>query len=455
MYVLQVIMSLALENNNNTNNSNPTSLQCVIVGCRRLANVLCHCCKENLCRNHYNEHDYLNSKLNLLADEIDSFDRQLLAIDLKKYIQTTNDRLQQWRFDSYKIIDQYCEQKYREIEQHLMKIITLKRESIEQLRTNMLDLVQKRLITLELIDSLTSNLRTIEQDMHDIDQKHLSIHTSPLVIDRNLIQIEEISMEDFEVGSLATPVKTIEYTRQGLHPIASNQHHLLVHREPNISVIDRTGKIIKQTSWTHGPILDMCWSAALSRFFLVTLNQIYVFDVERIFIDRVDTTQRLHWLSCTCSDTSLFLSTNEKGSAICEFNLLNSFQSAKRWDPPDTCSQDERIHDMFYNKGTLLVLIENTLNDKLRVELRSSARFDRLWSIQLDLAYQGKMFSCALLNYDQWLVIDSHTSRLIQISMDGKIKSSCYYDPVACCACLFGPDLLAISTIQSVDLHKV
>ena len=58
----------------------------------------------------------------------------------------------------------------------------------------------------------------------------------------------------------------------------------------------------------------------------------------RFHIDRVETTQKLHWLSCTCSDSSLFLSTNEKGSLVCEFNLLNSLQSAKRWEPPDTCS---------------------------------------------------------------------------------------------------------------------
>lgn len=445
-------MSSSLENNND---NKPVNLQCVIVGCRRLANVLCHCCQENLCRNHYNEHDYLNSKLNLLADEIDSFDRQLLAVDLKKYIQTTNDRLQQWRFESYKAIDQYCEQKYREIESHLMKIITLKRENIEQLRTNMLDLVQKRSMTLELIETLTSELRTIESDMHDIDQKHLAIHSTPLTLDRGLIQIEELAMEDFEVTTLTTPIKTIEYPRQGLYPIASNQKYLVIPREPNLCLIDRNWKMVKQTPWTHGQIFDMCWSSALAKFFILTLNQIYIFDVDRISIERVETTQRLHWLSCTCSDTSLFLSTNEKGSCICEFNLLNSFQSAKRWDPPETCSRDERIHDMFYNKGTLLLLIENTLNEKIRVELRSSARFDRLWSIQLDLLYKGKIFSCALLKYDQWLIIDSNTSRLLQISMDGKIKSSSHYNPAPSCACLFGSDILAISTLQGVNIHQV
>ncbi|CAF1647764.1 unnamed protein product, partial [Adineta ricciae] len=110
----------------------PTALFCIITGCGRPANVLCYCCKENLCRNHYNEHDYLNSKLTILADEIDSFDRQLLGVDLKKYIQNSNDRIHQWRVESYKAIDQYCDQKYREIEQSLMKVINQKRENIEQ-----------------------------------------------------------------------------------------------------------------------------------------------------------------------------------------------------------------------------------------------------------------------------------------------------------------------------------
>ena len=172
--------------------SNATSLQCVIVGCRRLANVLCHCCQENLCRNHYNEHDFLNSKLNILSDEIDAFDKQLLSVDLRKYIQTSNDRLQQWRIDSYKAIDQYCDQKYREIEQYLLKVINLKRESVEQLRRTMLDYVQKRQMSLDIIDSLTSNLHTMESDMNDIDQKHLVINTTPLVLDKSLIHIEEL-----------------------------------------------------------------------------------------------------------------------------------------------------------------------------------------------------------------------------------------------------------------------
>lgn len=433
----------------------PTSLICVITGCRRQANVLCYCCNENLCRNHYNEHDFLNSKLTVLSDEIDTFDRQLLAIDLRKYIQNSNERLQQWRFDAYKTIDQYCEQKYREIEQHLMKVIGRKRENIEQLRTNMLDLVQKRLMTLELIESLTSNLRSIETDLMDIDQKHLLIQTSPLVLDKNLIQIEEISPEDFELSSLSPAIKTIDYPRQGLYPIASNTQYLLIHRQPNLCLIDRNFKTIKQTLWNRPQIFDICWSSALSKFFLVTLNQIYIYDVDTNTLDRVETTQKLNWRSCTCSDTSLFLSTNENGSSICEFNLLNSLQSAKRWEPPDTCSQDERIHDMYYNKGTLLLMIENTSTQRIRLELRSSARFDRLWALQLDIDYQAKVFSCSLLNYDQWLIVDSNTSRLFQITIDGKIKSSCYYNPTPCCACLFGFDLLAISTLQGVNIHKL
>ncbi|CAF2628608.1 unnamed protein product [Rotaria sp. Silwood2] len=404
---------------------NVTNLQCVITACRRPANVLCYCCKENLCRNHYNEHDYLNSKLNLLVDEIDTFDRQLSAIDLKKYIQNSTDKLQQWRFDSYKTIDQYCDQKYREIEQYIMKIINQKRENVEQLRLNMLELVQKHRMTLELIESLTLNLRTIENEVNDIDQKHLSIRTSPLILDRDLIHINELSMEEFDLSSLSSAYNTIDYTRDGLYPIASNNQYLLIHREPNLCLIDRSFKIAKQTLWNYGQIFDMCWSSALEKFFLITLNQIYIFDVNTISIERIEATQKLRWLSCTCSDTSLFLSTNEKGSSICEFNLLNSLQAAKRWETPDTCSRDERIHDMVFTKGTLILVIENSLTEKIRLELRSSSKLDRLWSLQLDIGYHTKKISCCLLNYDQWLIIDSNTSRLFQITMDGKLKSTC------------------------------
>ncbi|CAF0916939.1 unnamed protein product [Adineta steineri] len=435
--------------------SNLTSLVCVIAGCGRPANVLCHCCKENLCRNHYNEHDYLNSKLNLLADEIDTFDRQLLGVDLKKYTQNSNDRLHQWRLDSYKAIDQYTDQKYREIEQNLMKIINQKREHIEQIRANMLDIVQKRKMTLEIIDSLTTNLRSVENEMIDIDQKHLTIHTSPLNIDKNAIQIEELTSQEFDVASIPPVYKTIEYPKPGIYPIASNNQYLLIHREPNLCIIDRYIKVMKQIPWTHGQIFDMCWSSALSKFFLITLNQIYIFDINSISIERIDTTQKLRWLSCTCSDSSLFLSTNENGSSICEFNLLNSLQSAKRWDAPDTCRDDERIHDMIHNKGTLFLIIENSVTGKVRAELKSAARFDRLWSIQLDINYQSKIVSCCLLDHDQWLIVDSNTSRLFQISMDGKMKSSSYYTPVPCCACLFGFDLLAISTLNGITIHKV
>ncbi|CAF1289929.1 unnamed protein product [Rotaria magnacalcarata] len=435
--------------------SNATSLQCVITACKREANVLCYCCKENLCRNHYNEHDFINSKLNLLVNEIDTFDRQLLGIDLRKYIQSSTEKLHQWRLDSYKQIDQYCEQKYREIEQHLLKVINLKRENLEELRKNMLGLVQKRKLTLELIDALSSDLRSMETELTGIDLKYLSIQTSPITLERDLIHINELSIEDFDVSSLSSVFKTIDYTRKGVYPVASNTQCLLMHHEPNLCLMDRNFKIAKQTLWSHGQIVDACWSSALGRFFLLTLNQIYIFDVDTISIERVDATQKLQWLSCACSDASLFLSTNEKGSSICEFNLLNSLQAAKRWEPPDTCSQNERILDMTYNKGTLLLLIGNSLAEKTRVELRSSARLDRIWSLQLDIVYQSKILRCCLLHSDQWLIIDGNTSRLFQITMDGRLKSTCYYNPTPCSACLFGFDLLAISTVQGVNLHKL
>ena len=435
--------------------STPTSLHCVITACKRPANVLCYCCEENLCRNHYNEHDYLNSKLTLLADQIETFDRQLITADLKKYISHSNDRIQQWRAEAYQAIDNYCEEKYREIETFLMKVVNQKRQNVEQIRKTMLQLVEKRQMTLEMIEELTLALRAVENEMKDIDQKSISIQTSSILLDPNLIRIQPLTGDELDLSALAPVSRTIDYARQGLYPIASDSQHVLVHREPNICLLDRNFKFVKQAIWTHGQIFDMCWSTALERFFLLTLKEIFIIDPTSMSIERVETTQQVNWLSCTASNTSLFLSTNEKGSAICEFNLLNSFQTAKRWDSPETCGKDERIHDIFYNKGTLLLLVENPQVDRIRVELRSSARLDRLWTLQLDVPFQSKVISCALLPYDQWLIVDGNTSRLFQITSDGKLKSSCYYNPIPCCACLFADQVLAISTIQGLHFHQL
>ncbi|CAF1564779.1 unnamed protein product, partial [Rotaria sordida] len=49
------------------------SQPCAIDGCKRTSRALCHCCQQDLCIFHLNEHnDLLNSQLNPLVDEINT-----------------------------------------------------------------------------------------------------------------------------------------------------------------------------------------------------------------------------------------------------------------------------------------------------------------------------------------------------------------------------------------------
>ena len=432
------------------------SLECVIVNCQRTANVLCHCCKENLCRQHYNEHDYLNSKLNLLADQIETFDRQLVAIDLKNYTQHSSEQIEQWRRHSYQLIDDYCAEKYQEVEDRLMKIVNDQRDKIDQVRKEMLNTVEKRQMTLEKIEQLTTNLELIEKELHGIDEKHLSIRTANLVVEKNLIRIDDLTVRDnFQLSNLPAVSQTIGYTRQGVYHIASSGDFLLVHREPNLCLIDRNFRIQKQIQWKFGQIFDMCWSSALRKYFLITLEEIYILDIDnQMIVKAMENAENLRWFCCTCSNNSLFLTTNERGSSIYEFSLLNSFQRSKYWQAPETCDRREQIQDIIYSKEHLLLIIENDTKGQVRLELRSVKGLQRLWTLPLHVEFQSKVMSCATFHNDQWLVIDGNASRILQITMDGKLKSSCFYNPMPICACLFTDRILAISTIRGVNFHQ-
>ena len=56
---------------------------------------------------------------------------------------------------------------------------------------------------------------------------------------------------------------------------------------------------------------------------------------------------------------ALFLTTNNNGSDIFQFNLSSSFDFIKQWNPPKSCDDDELIHNIAYNNGTLAVIISH------------------------------------------------------------------------------------------------
>ena len=433
------------------------SQPCAIAICKRFARTLCHGCNQNFCREHMTEHDLiLNSQLNPLSDDINALGERLKTINLEKSKGDSHEKLEQWRVDCHKMIDFYFEQKRRELDRCIVKRMEKQREEIAQVRMKLSELMREQEATHKDIDSLTHIVRDLEREINQIEKTSLQVDVKSLVLDDSLIQIENLEANRFDFSCLSSVHKTINYPRDNWAPLACSNRYLLIHLEPNLCLVDEDMNIVKQNSWIYGTIYDMCWSGTLNRFIVLNGSDVFLVDEGQMSIENVQTLQKRKWLSCTTSETSLFLSTKVWGSSIMEFSLEPTIELTKQWQSPDTCTRDEVINAMIYNHGTLAMMIKNPSAKTIHIEMRSSATLDRLWSIRLNVAYSENIRTrCCLLPNDQWLVVDRNTSRIFHISKDGKVKNNSTYNPAPFCAVLFNQDALAISTARGVNLHKL
>ncbi len=430
---------------------------CVVSTCKRASRTLCYGCNQNFCREHMIEHDLsLNSQLNPLSDEINALGERLKSIKLENSIEDSHQKLEKWREDCHKTIDYFFEQKCRELDRCIGNKMEKQREEITRMRTKMSELIQEQEATHKDIDSLTSIVRDLGREMSKIEQTSLQVEIKPLILDDSLIQIDDSDTNRFDLLSLSPTYKTINYPRENWAPLACNNRYLLIHQEPNLCLVDQDLNIVKQNSWIYGTIYDMCWSAALNRFIVINGSDVFLVDEDHMSIENIRTLEKRKWLSCTTSETSLFLSTKVWGSSIMEFSLLPTIELVKQWQSPDTCTRDEVINGIVYNNGTLAMMIKNPSEKTIHIEIRSSATLDRIWSVRLNIAYsQNIRTRCCLLTHHEWLVVDRNTSRILHISKDGKVKSSSAYNPPPFCGTIFDHNILAISTARGVNIHKL
>ncbi|CAF3983289.1 unnamed protein product, partial [Rotaria sp. Silwood2] len=231
---------------------------------------------------------------------------------------------------------------------------------------------------------------------------------------------------EFDLSTLSSAYKTINRSHGTFRELASNDQYLLFHDAPNLCLIDRNLTLVRKTLWNHGKIFDMCWSSTLKQFIVLELNNIYLINENTMSIERMETIRKERWMSCICSNTSLFLSTRVHGSCILEFSLLPSVNLIREWKSPDSCAQTEDITCIEYNNETLALLIRNNVNKTMRMELKSSMTFESIWSIQLDLVCnQEKTIRCCSLSNDEWLIADHENNRLIHVSKDVEIFWLC------------------------------
>lgn len=434
------------------------SQQCSILDCKRTARALCHCCQQNLCRDHFNEHaDALTEQLNPFTDEINQLNDRLNHINVENLIGNFQQQLIYWRNDAHQRIDQYFDIKQRELNHFIEKKIHKQIEKINSLKSLISQLIQKEDTTMEDLNIISSTIQNLRREITQIEYKSIDISINPLEIDEKLIQIEDENMKkDFNLSTLMPPLRTIGREAECPKPLATNNRVLLMHYSNQLCLLDKDLNTLNTCPWPHGWVWDMCWSSTISKFFIVTLSEIFILDENNMSLERVMTKEKYTYSSCTCSDTSLYITTNELASTICEFSLVPSIELTNRWQPSDLCQINEIIQDIVYHKGTLAFIIENQTSHTKRMELRLTQTFEHIWSIQFDtIDPLHNAYRLCLFNYNEWIVIDWKTSKLIYVTNDGQIKSTFIYESVPYRCCQFGSNMLAISSRNSVNFHKI
>jgi len=433
------------------------STLCSFTKCKRASRALCYVCHKSLCREHFDEHDHsFNSLLNSLNDKVKDFDDRLDDLNNEELIENCYQTIEKWRDDCYQIIDRLYNKKCREIKRRFHENIDRQQKKINEIHLNITQLLQEEDISQKNINLLKLDIQNLENDINQLEQTTFQIEVHPLTIENNLIIIEQINTKNFNLKQISYPYQTIDCSNNLTKPLASNNQYLLIYQMKNLCLINRELTLVKQIPWNYGRIWDMCWSSTLNHFIILGHYQIYLINENTMSIEPIQTISRRNWWSCTCSNTSLFLSTYENASSIMEFSLQPSIQFVKQWTSPLTCNKNEFIKDIVYDNQTLALTIYNKKFFTKRIELRSLTKFDYLWSLQLDIP--GECYNtlrCCSLYDNQWLVADFHNQRLFHISNQGKLKTVYTYNNSPWYMNLFTQNILVISTQNSINFHKL
>ncbi len=433
------------------------SQNCAIGTCKHVSRALCYCCQQNICIFHINEHnDILNARLNPLVDEINALGERLQTMDVQKKVGYCRRKLEQWREDCHQKIDHLFEQKCRELDQLVAVKTNKQQEEINQVRAKLMKLTNHQEATLKDIDLLTSSIRYLEGEMNNIEQICFQITIQPLILDPRSITFKEKNEQDFDLSTRYPIYKKIQYIPGSCFPLASNEHHLLFHQTPNLCLVNQELIIVKQVLWPYAIIWNTCWSSTLNGFIVMTKNSIYLVNEKTMSIENLLRNPKQNWLACTCSDLYLFVSTNEWGPSVTQFRLSLSIDLVQQWQPPKSCTKDESIDAMVYNNETLALMIRNISERFIRIDLKFSETFDCIWSLRPDTLHNlSNAFACCSLTSGEWLVVNSETRQLLQITKFGILKTKITYSRALHRIGLFGENFLVIATDTDLNFHKL
>lgn len=136
-------------------------------------------------------------------------------------------------------------------------------------------------------------------------------------------------------------------------------------------------------------------------------------------------------MSCTCSNSFLFLTTNKYGSNIFQFDLLSSFRLIKQWNPLESCESNVLIQNLAYN-------------NRMPIWLSTKDRTSFTNNVQLSLFPSSKRYKRSWTNNSR---LFAQVWRVVKL--EHKYQSKAHN------AVLFGSNILTIRTEKCLDFYAV
>ncbi|UJR22992.1 hypothetical protein I4U23_026019 [Adineta vaga] len=429
---------------------------CNITKCNRSSRGLCDCCKQNLCLQHLNEHNAtLLAKLNPLVDATNTLGERLQRFDVKEATGDCYRQLEQWRTGCYKKIDQIFELKCQQLHETLNKKIRIQKEEIDRVQAKVNKFIHEKETTQQDLDLLTSAIHDLSVQIKSMEQTRFQINVRSFELDERYVIVDERNEQEIDLSTVSDAFQTFQSPRDSRMILACNDQNLVIHQKPNLCLIDQEMNIIKKTLWSYDKIIDMTWSSTLDKFIIINDHNAFLLDRNTLLIEFIQKIEQYTWLSCTCSERSLFLSTNNYSSSIMQYSLQPSIQLDRAWNSPYSCAWNELIHHITYQNKMLAIIIQNQHEKSLRLELRSIDTFDCIWFLELGIQWNTTIgFRFCTINDNEWLIVDHENDCLFHIDSNGKLKNRIDYRPKPYRAILFKPNRLVISTSEGIKFHK-
>ena len=433
-----------------------SSRQCANEKCPRLSRALCNCCDNYLCLEHLKDHaDRLNEQLAPISDQFNQLAEQLNKINIKEasFIK----QLDQWCLTAHQTVDQFYQRKRKEFEQVLKEEKRKQETELQKIRNQFKQILEREEATQENIQLLNQTLKSIEQQIHSIQNQDFIL--SPLILDDNISISTTKEITHRNILPLSLPCQTIIGKETSYFPIAANKNQILIHQPSKLCLLNREMKIEKEIPWLNGEIWDMFFSTSLNRFLILTRQDLFNLDQQTMNLTKYSIFNYINikteWFCGTTHLQTLYLSTKYFGSSIYEFKIFPTLQFSKEWQSPFSCAEKECIYDIRSNNSSVGMVIVNKDLNETRLELRSPTTLERQWSYKITCASEIHRIRCCPLLHNQWLIIDAMNSLLLHLDANGKLIKQENCKPSPCHSVQLDKYLIVISTTKGFNLHQL